>query len=211
MTFSQFKSLAAVARAFSIETWNEDFLRIHANNLPSASFLDRLPIILKQSLHKSSEAARCEMLIAPMLFDAWQQHASTLKLWSHAPLEVDAALMGTPDYVIAQQSKFGVAVMGTPIMVAVEAKQDNFIAGWGQCAAEMLAAQKLNEDESVTVFGIVTNGESWEFAKLEDKRLTQQPTALGIDNLSTLFGALSYIMEECAKQVTKEVQPAQAA
>ena len=33
----------------------------------------------------------------------------------------------------------------------VEAKQNNFMAGWGQCLAELLAMQKLNQDETFPV------------------------------------------------------------
>jgi hypothetical protein len=93
--------------------------------------------------------------------------------------------------------------MGTPILVAIEAKQDDFVLGWGQCAAEMLVVQKINTDEEVTVFGIVTNGESWEFGMLEKSVFTRHPYPYTIGDLDKLFGALSYIMKECAKQVTK--------
>ncbi len=201
MAFSQFKSLSAVAQAFTVQTRSEDFVPLYAGTLPSTGFLERLPVILAERLHKASEAARCELLITPILYDAWLQYRSTLKLWSHVPLEYDEQLIGTPDYLIARQSELGAAVIGSPILVAVEAKQDDFDAGWGQCAAEMVAVQKLNNNEALTVFGIVTNGESWEFAKLERKLFTQHQFAYTIADLDKLFGALTFVMEECKKQV----------
>ena len=39
----------------------------------------------------------------------------------------------------------------------VEAKKDNFEEGWGQCLAELIAAQKLNGDQNNRLFGIVSN------------------------------------------------------
>ncbi len=123
-----------------------------------------------------------------------------LKLWSHVALDHDSVLCETPDYLIAKQSELGDAVLGKPILVAIEAKQDDFELGWGQCSAEMVSVQKINADEEMTVFGIATNGESWEFGKLEGKCFTYPYT---IGDLEKLFGVLSYIMEECAKQVTQ--------
>ncbi len=48
----------------------------------------------------------------------------------------------------------------------VEAKQDNFEAGWAQCLAEMIAAQRLNETAQIIIYGIVSNGNLWQFGKL---------------------------------------------
>lgn len=67
----------------------------------------------------------------------------------------------------------------------------------------MVTVQKINANEEMTVFGIVTNGESWEFGKLEGKGFTLHPYPYTIGDLEKFFGVLSYIMEECAKQVTQ--------
>ena len=126
-----------------------------------------------------------------------------MKLWSHAPIAFDELLSGTPDYLIAKQSPFGSESIGDPILITVEAKKDDFVLGWGQCAAEMVAAQKINLEDGMTIFGIVTNGETWEFGKLDATLFTRHPYPYTIGDLDKLFGALSYIMEECAKQVRK--------
>ena len=55
----------------------------------------------------------------------------------------------------------------------VEAKKDNFEEGWGQCLAELVAAQKLNNNQHNLVYGVVSNGKMWEFGNLQDNLFTK--------------------------------------
>jgi hypothetical protein len=89
----------------------------------------------------------------------------------------------------------GKTVLGIPILVVIEAKQNNFIEGWGQCLAELVAAQKLNRDAQKPVYGIVTDAEIWQFGKLQEAVFTKHRTHLVIDNLSSLCGALLYCLQ----------------
>jgi hypothetical protein len=202
MAFNNFKSIGTVARQFRIRIEEKNFIDESILLTPREEFRNRLDFVLQHRLHEPSEAARCETLIYPILTEIWQSYVTTLRLWSHAPLEFDAMLSGVPDYIIAAQSELGSAVFGDPILVTVEAKRDDFDLGWGQCAAEMLAAQKLNgERTNVHIFGIVTNGITWEFGCLFGSTLTREIAVYSISKVGDLFGALSFIMEECAKQV----------
>ncbi len=202
MAFSQFKSLGETALQYTLRVVDASFIEPIADIEPNEFFLTRFRLVHQSRIYASSEAARCETLIYPILQEVWQHYSSSLKLWSHAPLVQSEILSGTPDYLFAQHSEYGSAVMGKPIFVAVEAKQDDFAVGWGQCAAEMVAAQRINAD-ATTVFGIVTNGEIWQFAKLEGNIFTQELAFYAISDLSKLFGALTFVMEECYKQAQK--------
>ncbi len=199
MAFSQFKSLGDVAKLFSFRLEKDDFVVVKPF-VPAKLVVENIHLVLKTDLHRSSEAARCETLIFPILQEVWRHYADVLKLWNHAPLEADTILSGVPDYLVAKKSTFGPMTMGTPILVAIEAKQDDFVVGWGQCAAGMLAAQKLNASNTA-VFGIVSNGEIWEFGKLEGAILTQHLFPFSIADFDKLCGALAFVMEECKKQV----------
>ena len=84
----------------------------------------------------------------------------------------------------------GTAVVGPPFCIAVEAKKDNFEEGWGQCAAEMVAAQKLNKDTEKPIFGIVTKGDKWEFAYLEKDFFMKETAFLTILQLQKLYAAI---------------------
>ncbi len=48
--------------------------------------------------------------------------------------------------------------MGEPYLLVVEAKRDDFVGGWAQCLAALVAAQKINKRTNQVLFGIVTNG-----------------------------------------------------
>jgi len=86
--------------------------------------------------------------------------------------------------------------------VVTEAKQNNFTEGWGQCLAEMLASQKINRDDMFPVFGIVTDGEVWQFGMLVKDVFTKNRTRLPVDNIDRLFGALTYLIEASEKHRT---------
>ena len=65
----------------------------------------------------------------------------------------------------------------------------------GQCLAELVAAQKLNEDSLRPVYGIVTDGNLWQFGKLTADVFIQDPENFTIDQLSRLYGALNSIIQ----------------
>ncbi|WP_371357182.1 hypothetical protein [Hydrocoleum sp. CS-953] len=48
----------------------------------------------------------------------------------------------------------------------------------------MIAAQRLNQENLIIVFGIVSNGATWQFGKLEFEKFTRNITAF------TIFGEL---------------------
>lgn len=79
--------------------------------------------------------------------------------------------------------------------MAVEAKKDNFEEGWGQCAAEMVAAQKANGPENpYRVYGIVSNGDKWEFAHLQADVFTKNIAFVDILDIDRLYSALHHIL-----------------
>jgi hypothetical protein len=203
MAFNQFKSLADVLSSFSIVYVEKDVCGVVPAKPANTTLAEHIAFALEEGIYKTSEYARCESLIFPMLQEAWKPHRKTMRLWSHVPINAEEPLTGTPDYLIASASPLGKIILGKPILATVEAKRDNFDEGWAQCTAEMLAAQKLNQD-SMRVWGIVTNGELWQFGFLEHQTLTQDTAFYSVRMLDKLFGALSFIMDECAKQVANQ-------
>ena len=70
----------------------------------------------------------------------------------------DSTLNGVPDYIFGTKSPLGKKVLGLPLVLIVEAKKNDFEQGWGQCLAELVAAQKINGTIEKPVYGIVTDG-----------------------------------------------------
>jgi hypothetical protein len=125
------------------------------------------------------------------LKSVWLQFKDRLTLWSHPSIEVDNLLTGYPDYLLASKSKQGKIILGTPFLAVVEAKRDDFTAGWGQCAAEMYALQKLSnaskEQKEGEILGIVSNGDYWQFAFLKDGIFTKCQNYYLIENLDEVY------------------------
>jgi hypothetical protein len=206
MVFAQFKTLADVLLSFGIEYHEENILRhFEAKKEANSTFSEQIKFALEEGIYKTSEFARCESLIFPILQEAWKPYRTSLRLWSHVPIAAEEPLTGTPDYLIAQASPLGNIVLGKPILAVIEAKRENFDEGWAQCTAEMLAVQKLNHD-SMRIWGIVTNGELWQFGILDGQKLRQEATFYSVRNLDELFNVLSFVIGECAKQVGAPVQ-----
>lgn len=208
MAFSDYKSLAQAQMQLKIKYREEDF--IPAQELaPSAQFLEEFEFNRINLDMFSSEAARAEIVIFPVLREAYKHHAARYSLFVQRYITYDADLSGTPDYIIAAKSALGKTVLETPFVVIAEAKKNDFEQGWGQCLAELVAAQRINHDPLFPVYGIVTDGNLWQFGKLVEDVLIKQLHDYTIGNWSRLFGALHFILQAIA-QVQHQSQQAHA-
>lgn len=199
MPFTQYKSLGDVLKTYNIRYLELPFKITAQTKVPKALSTD-LAFTLKNIAYDVSEAAICENLIYPILKSVWMPYVDTFALWSHKPIEYDATLSGIPDYLISKRSDLGKIVFEVPYIAVVEAKKDDFSGGWAQCGAEMYAMQKINQSLNLTIYGIVSNGETWEFAQLDKDYFTFFKDRFDINDLKKLFNALSSVMELCKKQ-----------
>lgn len=109
---------------------------------------------------------------------------------------------GEPDYFISAQREDVIdRLINTPLLAVAEAKKQDFEAGWGQCLAEMIACQKINQNDPLTIYGIVTTGLIWEFGKLQTNTFTKHPLPYSISNPQRIFGILDFIFAECEQQL----------
>ena len=198
MAFSDFKKVSEVQEKFRIKYITNDFFKVEAAS-PSEQFLQEFKFTMENVNVFSSEASRCEAIIFPVLKEAYKAYANTYALWIREPITYDETLNGTPDYLVATKSELGMTVVGTPLIIAVEAKKNDFEQGWGQCLAELVAAQKINADTAIPVYGIVSDGERWQFGKLIDDTFIQNRTSFSIDNLPVLFGAINAVFKAVSK------------
>ncbi|OWK41705.1 hypothetical protein [Fimbriiglobus ruber] len=149
-------------------------------------FRDELTFSLRKLPVGRSEIGSGEILLFPILREVWKHYAEELALFTHEGLTFDDDLTGTPDYFVCKISEFGQTIPDVPYLLVCETKLDDFEKGWGQCAAAMLAAQRLNQTPEVPVHGIVTNGSAWQFGVLLGHELTVDPIATALSNLDTL-------------------------
>lgn len=194
MAFSDFKTISEVQERFSITYLEDNFVESEPSS-PSAEFLQDFEFTRDHIHVFASEAARCEAIIFPVLKEAYKVYADQYALWIKQALVYDEVLNGTPDYFISTRSELGKTVVGSPLILLVEAKKNDFEQGWGQCLAELVAAQKINDDTAFPVYGIVTDGTLWQFGRLIGDTFTQNRTDFALANLPTLFGAVDSVFK----------------
>ncbi len=196
MSFSDFKSANSVAEKYNL-TIQRHLLFDHAAIVPIAphAFLQQtLEFEVTHQPSNMTEYGLCESLIYPLLRDMWMNYPQ-LQIWSHVPLIVDDDLNGIPDYIITEKSPQGLEQFDRPLLTVVEAKRDNFVEGWGQCLAGMVAAQKLNQSPNRKVYGIVTTGQVWEFGLLHGSQFTLHPFKFSLVQLELLLGVLGWLFQ----------------
>ena len=204
MSFSNYKDIGEVLQEFQITYTEANFMGETAFSIPDY-FREDLAFMMREAVVDNSEFAVCENLIYPVLKEVWKSYYTKFVLWSHKSLTYDQNLCGFPEYILTKRSPLGKFVFGKPYFLLVEAKQDKFDEGWAQCLAEMFAAQRLNNELQVIIFGIVSNGKDWEFGKLEETVFTKNINRYLIEELDRLFAAVNYVFQQCEFQLNQLV------
>lgn len=200
MAFSDFKAIPEVQEQFSIRHIENDFIAVTETTItPSEQFLQELAFSRQYIDVFASESARCEAVIFPVLREVYKEYAEDYALWIKKPIVYDETLSGTPDYFISTRSELGMLVVGMPLIMFVEAKKNDFEQGWGQCLAELVAAQKINADSEIPIYGIVSDGTFWQFGYLVGDAFTRNQTSFSVDDLPTLFGAIDTVFKTVSK------------
>jgi hypothetical protein len=144
-----------------------------------------------------SEKARSEFIIVPILLTSRELSQNRVAIYSGQRLDVDATsgLTGECDFILTATAPL--PVMQAPIICIVEAKKNDIESGLGQCAAQMLGAQRLNQQEGTgieTVYGCVTTGEAWQFLRLNQTTLELDTERYYINEVETILAVLQAII-----------------
>ena len=198
MSYRDF-NLAKIKKDFSlIEKKTSLFPNIQAIK-PSDWLNQALEIGLELALSSSSEKARSEFIIAPILIEMERRTNKRFAIYSGERLDVDTekGLMGECDFILAK------GIMGyelqPPIFGLVEAKRNDINSGLAQCIAQMLGAQCFNKKEQTgveTIFGCVTTGEDWQFLQLTENRITLDTQRYYINDLENILGIFQTILDK---------------
>lgn len=200
MAFSNFKSVSQVIELYPLILKRQRFLPNVSIEVPEW-FLENLNFSLDKQAEEENEIFFRESFIFPFLQQAWKPYQN-LKIWCHQKLIYDDKLCDEPDYLVSTWREEAISkLVNTPLLAVSEAKRQDFEEGWGQCLAEMIACQKTNQDENLTVYGIVSTGIFWEFGKLEQNIFTKHPLSFSIAEPQKVLGNLDYVFAECEKQI----------
>ncbi|MGD1715161.1 hypothetical protein [Hydrocoleum sp. CS-953] len=194
MAFSDFKTISDVQKKYRIKYSEENFI-VNQELLPSDIFIKDFEFNKENIDLFASEASRSEIIISPLLREVYKKHYQKYSFWIRKSISYDETLSGTPDYLFSQRSELGKTVLEKPIVIVVEAKKNDFEQGWGQCLAELLASQKINDNFPRAVYGIVTDGNLWQFGKLVADTFIKDSGNFTIDNLPRVYGALENLVQ----------------
>jgi len=195
MAFSNYKDIAQVQKKFNIKQIEQPFITVVQTTIPP-EFLQDFEFVYKNIDVFSSEASRCETIIFPILKEVYKKYHEQLSLWIQKYIAYDDDLNGAPDYLLATKSELGKKVLESPLLAVVEAKKNDFEQGWGQCLVELVAIQKLNNLPNLTYYGIVSDGNVWQFGKLTADLFIQDPASFTLDQLEEIFGALTFVFDQ---------------
>ncbi|NES79397.1 MULTISPECIES: hypothetical protein [Okeania] len=194
MAFSDFKTISDVQKKYRIK-YSEENLIVSQELLPSDSFIKDFEFNKENIDLFASEASRSEIIISPLLREVYKKYYQKYSFWIRKSISYDEILSGTPDYIFSRRSELGKTVLEKPIVIVVEAKRNDFEHGWGQCLAELFASQKINDNFFRGVYGIVTDGNLWQFGKLVADNFIKDSGNFTIDNLPRVYGALENLVQ----------------
>ena len=148
-----------------------------------------------------TEKAKSELIVANVLVELREQLDHRVSLFSGIDFNVDdeSGLTGICDFVVSLSPvQFD---LEAPVIVLVEAKNDNLEIGLGQCVAEMVAAQRFNAEHGndiPRVYGATTTGVLWRFLRLEGQKLHIDMAPYQIERCDKVLGILASMVAQKA-------------
>ncbi|MEO1181577.1 MAG: hypothetical protein AAFX51_12175 [Cyanobacteria bacterium J06636_28] len=128
--------------------------------------LDRLSDLktrIEESLPRvslTSEMARREFLIAPVLTDVLHYTQATLNV--EYPVAVSNQLKGSLDYLLQNHQTF----------VVIEAKKEDLERGFVQLAVELIALDQWIDSDQPVLQGAISTGNIWQFGQFHRQQRT---------------------------------------
>jgi hypothetical protein len=193
MAYSDF-TLKSACDSFKLDArLDEDLFA----SVPGASVSPFLRTVLDEFIPLGTsiqtEKARSEFIVAPILAEVRRLMKHRVSLFSGTDFNVDPGrgLNGTCDFIMAASSMQ--LFVRNPVLMIVEAKNDNIKSGYGQCVAEMVAAREFNAAEQpapTRIHGAVTTASIWKFLRLEGSKVFIDHREHYLDQLETILGIL---------------------
>ena len=199
MAYSHF-TLDTVRRAFQLEIVESAGIFSEASKVvPRGRFMAELAEKVELAISSGTEKARSELIVTDVLFELRKYFNRRISFFSGIEFSVDAesGLTGVCDFLVSLSPIL--SFLEAPVIILVEAKRENLTTGFGQCAAEMLAAQRFNKEKGnaiAHIYGATTSGTEWRFLKLEGVRLHIDRAVYPIAQCDKILGILASMVEQ---------------
>lgn len=198
MPYSQFTSIAKAKEAFGLKTLEGGLFLPSIEAITPSSVLTAYLAESLQLVASASEKARSEGIIYPVLLEVRRILNRQISLFSGEDFTVDEAvgLNGMCDFLLSRSSE--VLEIEAPAIMIVEAKKADLRTGFGQCIAEMVAAQRFNAAKKrpiPVIYGSITSGTQWRFLKLEENTVTIDLTDYPLPPVEQILGMLVWMVQ----------------
>ena len=146
----------------------------------------------------STEKAVSERIISPIMTEILVLNTEKIQLFSGEIINADErmGLNGEIDFLFNYRPHSPTPEV--PIFSITESKIGLLHKAWGQAAAQMLGVfvinEKLNHPLEI-VFGTVTDGNSWQFMKLENKIIYIDSRVYTLTELPIILGIFQYFID----------------
>ena len=198
MAYSDFK-LHTLKERFGIRMIENQRLFPNPSSVKvSPTLHDLLQRYIPLAISISTEKARSEFIIAPILAEVTFRFHESLSLFSGIEFNVEPehGLNGRCDYILSRSAEQ--LELSAPAVMMVEAKNENIPGGIPQCIAEMIAAQRFNarhHQEISPIYGVVTTGSLWRFLKLIEATAYIDVMEYSLQTLEQILGIFSDIVK----------------
>jgi hypothetical protein len=207
MAYTDF-SLETLKQQFGLHVQEEERLfttiaSVTVSDLLQQTLAENVPV----ALGISTEKARSEFIIAPILMEVRRQLHARISLFSGVEFNVDIAqgLRGVCDFLLSL-SPLQLAIEA-PVVVVVEAKNENIKQGIIQCIAEMVVVQQFNRQQHNAihaVYGAVTTGNLWKFLRLIKSVVSVDNTEYHISQVERVVGMLVTMLREALQHQAEQ-------
>lgn len=193
LSFSKFDLTHALQKVglTRLEPWQPDF-----TTKPQSAYFEENMQRLRRFDTARSEGAK--LLLADAFFEEAIQPYIELRIFKETTIQgTDTG--GLVDYLVAPDG----VVPATPFLCVSEAKKDDFDKGLAQCLVEMQACGEINSSSGreIPVFGIVTNGSSWQFYRREPSGQVWESSTYSIAHPQEILGILDHIFALCQQNL----------
>ena len=199
MVFSDF-SLETVRKTFALEADEAADISSGVTPVaPSEHLTTTLSRNVPLALAIGTEKASSELIVTDILVELREKFEKRISFFSGIDFSVDVekGLTGVCDFLVSLSPvQF---YLEAPIIILVEAKRENPVSVFGQCIAEMVAAQHFNTQKSnviPVIYGASTTGTVWQFLKLEEQQLHVDRIPYSIERCDKILGILSSMVEQ---------------
>ena len=199
MAYSNF-TIEEVLKTFQLETDEAaDFSSKIEPISPSEHLSTALGKKVPLALAIGTEKASSELIVTDVLVELREKFEERISFFSGIDFSVDVekGLTGVCDFLVSLSPVQ--YYLEAPIIILVEAKRENPVSGFGQCIAEMLAAQHFNTQKGndiPVIYGASTTGTVWQFLKLEGQQLYIDKALYSIGQCDKILGILVSMVEQ---------------